>query len=163
MIQSDIKKHDRMLRCCDNTLHVCGDVMQSADVVIYRKCRLGENLENPSLSLPLSLSSPSLPRVQMSSWSPCAAPRCLSNSRSCGQPPATPRRCRRQAGERSAFPRSPARHVSRSLQQLEVCELSERAVHAATKKKTKQTDFLSRLVTFLALLLFLIFLFCLFY
>ena len=55
---------------------------------------------------------------------PCAAPRRLSNSRSCGQPPATPRRCRRQAGERRAFPRSPARHVSRSPQQLEVCELS---------------------------------------
>lgn len=53
-----------------------------------------------------------------------AAPSYLSNSRSCGQPLATPRRSRRQAGERSAFPWSPARHVSRSLQQLEVCEHS---------------------------------------
>ncbi|CAG08100.1 unnamed protein product [Tetraodon nigroviridis] len=38
------------------------------------------------------------------------------------KPPATPRRSRQQAGERSAFPRSSARHVSRSPQQLEVCE-----------------------------------------
>ncbi|TNN84088.1 hypothetical protein EYF80_005694 [Liparis tanakae] len=60
-------------------------------------------------------------------WSlvqPRVASRRLSIARSCGRAPATPRRSRRQAGERSAFPWSPARHVSRSRQQLEVCALS---------------------------------------
>lgn len=71
-----------------------------------------------------------------------AAPSCLSNSQSCGQPLATPRRSRRQAGERSAFPWSPARHVSRSLQQLEVCEHSGAPCTELCVLKRRKQEFL---------------------